>query len=122
METVEIPLPRWAESLDRFTLTHEGRLISVDVMSQEFGAQPEIRDLPLLGVTSETHERGPLIAIAAARSPSQHVTHFVREPTHLWIERTNEGADTALEIESADQTKTIVRLMHDVQPTIVSSA
>jgi hypothetical protein len=33
----------------------------------------------------------------------------VSRPTHVWVQRTSDQTDEALEIESADGTKTLVR-------------
>lgn len=38
-----------------------------------------------------------------------HVTHAVIEPIRVWLEQTSEGAAAALEIESADEVKTLLR-------------
>ncbi len=121
MDTIEIPRTRWAETLDGFSLMHEGWLVSVEVTSPDFGAQPEIHDLPLVGITAEPAERGDIVAIAAARSANNHVTRIVHAPTHIWIERTEEGADAALEVESADRTKTILRFKTAARPDTVDS-
>jgi len=121
METIEITRTKWTETLDGFSLIHEGWLVSVEVTSPEFGAQPEIQDLPLVGISAEPAERGDIVAIAAARSAADHVTHIVHAPTHIWIERTAEGADAALEVESADHTKTILRFKNAARPDTVDS-
>ena len=37
------------------------------------------------------------------------MTHMVKKPTHIWLQRAPDDTDEALEIESADGTKTLVR-------------
>ena len=37
------------------------------------------------------------------------MTHTITEPTRIWLEQTSEGANAALEIESADEVKTLLR-------------
>ena len=109
VQTIEISRKDWAETLDAFTLMHEGWLVSVDVLSPDIGAQPAILNLPLLGLTADPVDRGDTVSISVARSAVDHVTHVVRAPNRMWIERTDEGADTALEIEAVDGSKTILR-------------
>ena len=53
MRTVEIPRAEWAQRLNEFTAIHEGWLVSLDVLDPEIGAQPEIRNLPLLGISAD---------------------------------------------------------------------
>jgi len=109
MTTVEIARSDWEKSLDAFSAVHEGWLISLEVLSAGLGAQPLITDLPLVGVTLDDRE-GQSIAIAAERSAKEHTTHFVPAPARLWLERTDDGVDVALQIEAADGTRTIVEL------------
>ena len=51
MRTVEIPRAAWAQALNEFTAIHEGWLVSLDVLGPTIGAQPEVNNLPLLGVS-----------------------------------------------------------------------
>jgi hypothetical protein len=39
----------------------------------------------------------------------EHVTHMVDKPVHVWLQRAPDDSDEALQIESADGTKTLVR-------------
>lgn len=39
----------------------------------------------------------------------EHVTHMVNKPTRVWVQRAPDNTDEALEIESADGTRTLVR-------------
>lgn len=53
MQTVEIPREAWVHKLNEFTRIHEGWLVSLDVLAGDFGAQPQIDNLPLLGVSAD---------------------------------------------------------------------
>lgn len=110
MQVIEIPQKNWSNVLDQFSVTHEGQPISVDVLSSEIGSQPEIRRLPLIGVVVEPIGRGDAISISAAGTRDAQVTHAIHSPSHVWLERAEDGADVALQIEAPDGTKTIVRL------------
>ena len=102
MQTVEIPAKNWLRTLDEFSSVHEGALISLELLAPALGAQPEMRELPLVSITAEGCTRDSIITIAAAGSNGEHITHFIHAPTRLRIERTNDGADVALQVESAD--------------------
>ena len=119
MQTVEIPREAWGQRLNEFTAVHEGWLVSLDVLAAEIGAQPEIRNLPLLGVSSDRIDRDATIAISVARSATDHLTHVIHAVTRVYVERTEEGADAALQIESADGTRTILRFRAAVLPETV---
>jgi Family of unknown function (DUF5335) len=83
--------------------------VSLDVIGPMLGVQPQIRELPLRGVTAEHSSRGPSIIISAAGDDGEYTTHMIASPTHVRIERTNEGADVALQIESEDGLSAILR-------------
>lgn len=117
MRTVDVPPQEWARALDEFSATHAGSLVSLDVVDPTIGVQPQIRELPLRGVTAESGPRGSTIMISAARLDGEHLTHLIVSPTHVRIARTNEGADVALEIESDEGLAAILRF----RPTVTSS-
>jgi len=119
MQTVEIPRDAWPQALDQFSVIHEDWLISVDVLAPAIGAQPEVHDLPLVGLVAEPRDGGGIITISAARPGVGQITHTIHSPTRVWIERTDEGADAALQIESAAGTTTIVRIRTPALPETV---
>src|SRR3989304_4079489 len=114
-QTVQVPRDEWTPVLKAFSAVHERWPVSLDILSAPLGPQPEITALPLLGVSFEPGEGGT-ITIAAARSPVAHITHVVQEPTRVWIQRTDAGTSSALEVESADGTKTILRFKAAAAP------
>lgn len=118
LRTIEIPRADWIPALKEFSAIHDGWLVSLDILSTALGAQPQIIDLPLVGVTFEANNGGAM-AITAGRSAADHMTHMIQAPSHLWIERTDAGADVALEVESADGTKAILRFRTAALPETV---
>jgi len=108
MRTVEVPEKDWSRTLDEFSANHEGALFSLELLAPAIGAQEEIRELPLLGITAETGAREATITIAAARPDGQQITHIIHAPTHLRIERTNDGVDLAVQVESTEGTVAIL--------------
>ncbi len=116
MQTVEIPHAAWAHTLNEFTAIHEGWLVSLDVLAPTIGAQLEINNLPLLGVSVDRVDHDEAITISAARAAAEHITHTIRAATRVYIERREDGADVALQIESADGTKTILRFRATALP------
>jgi hypothetical protein len=119
MRTVEIPREAWAQRLNEFTAIHEGWLVSLDVLAPEIGSQPEIRNLPLLGVSADRIDQDGAIVVSVAGSATEHLTHIIRAVTRIHVARTDDGADAALQIESADGTRTILRFRAAVLPELV---
>jgi uncharacterized protein DUF5335 len=119
MRTVEIPREAWTKRLNEFSAAHEGWLVSLDVLDSTIGAQREVDDLPLLGVTAEHGGSDAAITVSAGRSAAEHVTHTIHAPTRVEIERREDGADVALQIESADGARSILRFRVAALPETV---
>jgi hypothetical protein len=110
MRTEEIPRDAWTGTFNAFTAMHEGWLVSLEVLNAGIGAQMEIENLPLVGVTAGTIDGDPEVTISAGNAADRHISHTIRGARHVYIERTDQGADAAVQIESDDETRTILRL------------
>lgn len=109
MATKEIPRDEWTTFLLAFSKRHEGWLATLEILSADIGAQQEAHDLPLEGLSFISIDSEPeTIVISLGKAAADHVTHVVNKPTRVWLEQT-EGANAALEIESADDVKTLLR-------------
>lgn len=110
METREIPRNEWTSFFDVFNQQHEGWLATLEVFGPEVGAQEEARDLPFEGVSLASSDNElETIAISLARNPEDHLSHTIIKPEHVWFEQNTQVENVALEIESADDTKTLMR-------------
>ena len=108
MRTVGIPREAWTTALDEFSRVHRGWLVSLDVLDPTAGAQPEVDNLPLLGVSGGGADDSA-ITISAGQSWAEHISHTIHAPTRVQLERREDGADVALQIESADGAQAILR-------------
>ena len=110
MQTQEIPREEWNSFFNSFSRQHEGWLATLEILAANVGAQEEARELPLAGVSlSSGANETDAISIDLGTKPDEHVSHAISEPTAVWLEQTEEGANAALEIEVADGTKTLLR-------------
>ena len=119
MRSIQIPREVWTDRLNEFAKVHDGWLVSLDVLGPAIGAQPEVDNLPLLGVSADRADHDDTITISVARSRTEHFTHVIHAVTRVDVEQTEEGADAALQIESADGTKTVMRFRAAVLPETV---
>ena len=127
MPTQEIPRDEWDNFFYVFSQQHEGWLATLEVFGPEIGAQEEAHELPLEGISIDSGNNGTrAIAIDLGKTPDQ-ITHTIAEPEHVWLEQTSGGADAALEIgfmisleiESKDETKTLLRFRSTLLPEMV---
>jgi Family of unknown function (DUF5335) len=120
METREIPRKEWRSFFDIFSRQHEGWLATLEIFGQEDVGQQEPREVPFKGITlTSVVGESEAIALNLGKTPEDHVKHTIIEPTHVWLAQTPEGANAALEIESADETKTVLRFRSALLPEFV---
>jgi Family of unknown function (DUF5335) len=93
--------------------------ISIDVLGPDIGAQPQVDNLPLLGISADRSDHDDTIAVSVGRSGTDQFTHIVHGVTHIFVERTDEGADVAIQVQSADGTTTILRFRAAALPETV---
>ena len=120
MQTQEIPRHEWNNFFDSFSHQHDGWLATLEVLGSDVGAQEEAHELPLEGVSvaSET-KTAKSITISLGRTAEDHISHTITKPEHVWLEKTDDGADAALEIESEDEPKTLLRFRSPVPSEFV---
>jgi uncharacterized protein DUF5335 len=106
--TTEIPHGRWNQFFARFNRDHETQMVAVEIMGSEIGAQIEGRSLLLGGISAGDTNADSLVLMFDSVD-GEHVTHMVEQPTHIWVQHAPDNTEEALEIESADGTKTLVR-------------
>jgi hypothetical protein len=63
------------------------------VFGGEIGAQPEITNLPLLGVSADRVNHDGTIAVSVARAAVAHFTHIVRRVERIFVEHAVDGSD-----------------------------
>ena len=107
-DTREIPREAWDTFFSRFSDDHETQFIAVEVMGRDIGAQVEGRPLLLSGI-SRADDDAESLALMFDSVNGEHLTHMVTKPTHVWVQRSTGNTDEALEIESADGTRTLLR-------------
>lgn len=118
MRNRQVPHAEWLPFFEAFTRRHQGWLATVRVIDPKLGAQVEARDLPLEGIVVDAGSKGP-ISILLGKGTQSNIEHPVDRPEQVWVEMTEEGAEAALEIESAGGIKTILEFRGAVLPEMV---
>lgn len=120
MRTREISRSEWPEFFERFSRQHEGWLVTLEILGFQIGAQIEERELALEGIVAEWDEvKGDEIAIMIGAKPDDHITHNISRVTQVSLEQTDEGADVALAIKSADGVTALMRFRSAMLPDMV---
>ena len=120
MKTKEIPKIEWQQFFDIFSRQHEGWLVTLEIFGSEIGAQVEERGLAFEGIVDAGDDlRGHEILIMFGAKPDDHITHSISNPTTVSLQQTDEGADAALAIKSADGVMALLRFRSPMLPEMV---
>jgi hypothetical protein len=118
MLTREVPRHEWARFFDEFSRRYRGWLVNVDIFGA-LGAQVEAHERALKGVVVEERDGSPVIEILTGGDPDETLTHTVARPTRVQVEETREGAEAAVQIESRDEGRTLIRFRAAALPETV---
>jgi len=113
MMTREIVQNDWEAFFDHFSRQHENWLVRLDVLGAEIGAQHEVVESPLIGVSTGA-PTARTVYVHAGRG-SEHVTHTVPHVAHVRLEQSAEGTAVALQIESTDGTTALLQFRPGAQ-------
>ena len=112
MQSRFIQREEWGRCFEDFSRRHEGQLATVWVLDPRFGAQVEARGLPFEGISADAQGRGPIV-LELGRAVGGNLEHPVDEPSQVWLEVNDEGAEAALEIQSEGGRKTILEFRRE---------
>jgi len=108
-ETKAIPAERWGEWCDLFTNGNRGRLIGIEIVDAELGAQPLADGVALVAIDYDPEGKGNdfVFSYGDEGAPTRHT---VPGPITLWQAQDKNGVVVSLEIEDERGGRTIVRL------------
>jgi hypothetical protein len=119
MHTMRITHDKWQQTLDELSRIYEGALVSLEILDEDFGAQSQILQQPLHGVTVD---HGLIEMHFAKPGGGDHLCHPVTHPMELRMVATDEGALVALEIEEREGTHTLLHFTHPMLPELLDPA
>lgn len=118
MQTKRIPPDQWRRTLDDLSRSYDGALVSLEILGNEIGAQPEVLDQPFGGINGD---RGG-VTIRIAKPAGIHLQHLIAHPSELRIVETDDGAVMAIEIEEREGTHTLLHFRSPMRPELLDAA
>jgi len=108
-ETKKIPADRWAEWSTTFTNGNRGRLIKIEIVGDEVGAEALADGTTLVALDYDPAGKGNnfVISYGDEVAPS---SHMIAKPVGLWQAQDENGLVVSLEVETEDGSRTIVTL------------
>jgi len=110
MHTKQIPVADWRRTLDDLSRSYDGAIASVEILGGEVGAEEEVHEQPLRGITSDPSG----VTIRFEKPGGLRLDHCVAHPQKLRIVETDEGAVMAIEIEDDEGMHSLVRFRSPV--------
>jgi hypothetical protein len=118
MQTHTISPAKWQSTFDSLSRIYDGASASVEILSSELGAQMEVEDQPLRGISYDSSG----IEIHFAMRDGRHLVHRIPNPKQVQIEEGEGGLLAALQIESTDDPRQILRFRSPVASKLLPSA
>ena len=118
MKTQHVSSDQWRRTLDDLSRAYDGAIVSLEIVGKDIGAQPEVLDQPLRGLSSD---RGG-VTIRIAKPAGIQLEHLIAHPTDLRIVESDEGAVMAVEIEESGGTHTLVHFRSPARPELFDPA
>jgi hypothetical protein len=78
-------------------------------MSEEIGAQTEVRSLPFEGIGADVKDGENRIELTLGDNPSASITHGIVAPKAVYVKQNDAGVEDMLEVQATDGTVTLVR-------------
>jgi hypothetical protein len=103
-----IPSTTWAQFFDQFSGAHTGERATLEVFGYAIGAEPLLRDIPLIGLAMLNRAGNASVTIIMGESEDAPMTYRTTTPLTVTIETGAGNSGTVLGIESDDGTTTFL--------------
>ncbi|MEK7855976.1 MAG: DUF5335 family protein [Acidobacteriota bacterium] len=107
----ELKKEDWARFLDNLGKRRFEWMTEVQVIGANVGDQTLSNGLPLNGITVETVGARTCIDISVGETTGHHQTHSIVNPTRVAFLAGDDSHGDVVDIEEADGTKTLIRLI-----------
>jgi uncharacterized protein DUF5335 len=118
MQTRTISPSQWSKLFDSFSRVYDGSRATLEVISDDLGAQMEVEDQPFRGISADATG----IELHFLVREGGHLTHRVPDPTNVLIEEGDDGLVAAIEIQSKNDPTLVLRLQSPVPARLLEAA
>ncbi len=108
--TEQVARERWIPFLDEFTRENRGAHAKLQVLGVDAARYVEVEDRPFDGVDADVKDGEDAVWIHFGSGPDDHLAHGIERVTAIRARTASGSVGAALEIESADSTRTLLEL------------
>ena len=114
MRTRHVTSAEWRATLDDLSRSFSGALVSLEVVGGEVGAEEEVCNQPLRGITSDRSG----VTVLIEKTGGLNLSHRIAHPQTLRIVESTEGSLIAVEIEDGGGVQNLVRFLSPARPEL----
>ena len=96
--TNQIPRERWLDFCATFSNGNRGRLLSIEVHTDDQGDNQLVTSVPLIGIAYDPPEKGNDIVVTIGHDEEEEYVHRIPTPTEVRESQADNGQVTKLEI------------------------
>jgi Family of unknown function (DUF5335) len=116
-EGSELPRGAWREFFQDLSSKYEGYSVTIDVVSREYGDQPEAQDMPLSYVDYDPMDDVLIIGVDSRDgSDAPVLRRMIHHPERVLADQVTEDVPWAIDIIDQDGSQTIVTLRRSGPP------
>lgn len=117
--TKEIKREDWKNFFDELSRDQLDAETSIQVLSNEIGAQILSEGLPFIGLTFDEKGGESKIELIVGSGTENHQTHNILNPKMVAFESAEKGSFGTLDIEDESETKTLIKFTQSL-PVIIT--
>jgi hypothetical protein len=107
METRTIPKEGWRSFFDSLSRIYQGETASLEVLRDDLGAQYEIEERPLVGIS---YDRSGIELLFVTKGEKNDLVHLIPAPKQVSVEENDAGLIVAVDFDSEDDPRAVLRL------------
>ncbi len=108
--TEDVARDRWIPFLAEFTRENRGAHAELEVLGVDIGRFVEVEDRPFDGIAADVKDGEDTVWIHFGADPDDRITHGIDKVTAIRARAASGSFGAALEIESADNIRTLLEL------------
>ena len=112
MPDQEIPREQWIKFFDDFSKSHQGWIVTWEVLGMDLGDQEKTARVPLVGITADLKGSRPRIDIIVGGRLDAHMTQIIDNPKRVWFKEPDIPGHEAIGIETEDGRATLITFRH----------
>jgi Family of unknown function (DUF5335) len=108
----EIPKNEWEATLDKLTTAHQGKYVTLELLSDDFGDEYEAQQIPFAYLEYDPKDDEVNVGVGGRdRRIPVVLRHAVEHPKKILVDAIDPDVPLAVDITAADDSRTVVSFL-----------